>query len=118
MAVREAPAKQDITFHKGGTFTLQIEVLDQAGVARNLTGYSAKAQFRSDVDSVDVLLELTHTSGLVIGGSPGVITMTVTAAQTGAMSWTSGVWDLRIGTGVVFEYILTGGVVVRKTSTQ
>ena len=80
----------------GYTFTWK----DSAGVAVNLTNYTARLQVRASVDAATFLLELTTTlvdgSGIVLGGAAGTIELVATAAQTAAYTWDDGVYDLEV----------------------
>jgi hypothetical protein len=63
----------------------------------DLTGCTAKMQVRSKVSSPDVLLELsTQNSKIVLGGITGEVKINLSAAETSSLTWTSGVYDLKI----------------------
>jgi hypothetical protein len=115
-----APAKEHITIFKGGAFAKRIAVVDINNAARNLTGYSAKMQIRTDVDDVAAVLTLTSGAGLTITSLTGLIDIALTKAQTAALTIQAGVWDLWIDNGGIDspEYLVEGGVVVRKMVTQ
>lgn len=71
----------------------------------NLTGCTAKLQVRPTVDSSTVLLELSTSSGITLGGTSGSIRVLVTDEQTSQFTWNQGVYDLFIyfpdGTSIV-----------------
>lgn len=74
------------------------------GALINLTGYTARMQLRVTVDAADAVLSLTHLAGLTLGGAAGTVLITMTAAQTGALS---GIYEYDL------EVESAGGVVTR-----
>lgn len=69
--------RDDFTIYAGGDFVRAYEYLDHNNDPVDLTGYTAKAQFRRS-PSAALTLEVTPT----INTSTGVITMTIPAAST------------------------------------
>jgi hypothetical protein len=77
-----------------GTSTLPVPVSVQTPY--NLTGCSAKAQFREKY-GFPVLLELSTVTGeIVLGGALGTIDITATAVQTDTVLVRKGKWDLEL----------------------
>lgn len=81
-------------------------------------------QVRSDIDSPDVLLELTtENGGMTLGATPGEIALTQGATRTarGVLDWESGVYDVEIehpgGPDEVTRFA-EGAVVVRREVTR
>ena len=73
----------------------------------DLTGCTARAQVRPEIDSDTVLMDLTTENGRIeLGGVLGTIRLYIAAADTAAIAWESGVYDLEI------EF--AGGRVVRR----
>jgi hypothetical protein len=73
----------------------------------DLTGCTARAQIRSEIDSPEVLLELTTENGRIeLGGSAGTIRILIDAVTTAGITWDSGVYDL--------EVVFADGTVVRR----
>lgn len=93
-----AAFKLPLTILQGETWRHQL--VWKAGtpyVPVDLTGCSARMQVRSAVDSATVLLELTTANGgIELGGSSGEITLHLSAADTAALSWARGVYDLEV----------------------
>lgn len=81
---------------QGATFTVTFTWYDAAGVAVNLTNYTAALQLRKKLTDTDAALALTHSSGIVLGGAAGTIVVTMSAAQTTALTQEQYVWDLKL----------------------
>lgn len=88
--------KYNIVCDQGSTFFRTIAIKNTDGSVFNLTGYTARMQVRKDVDNTTVILEFTTAnSKLVIYPLTGIITMSLTAADTTALT-RGGVYDLEI----------------------
>lgn len=77
-------------------------------VAVDLTGCTAAMQIRAEIDSVDVLADLTtDNGGITLGGTAGTIDLYISAADTALFDWEDGVYDLEItfGNGDVLRKI-------------
>lgn len=86
----------------------------------DLTGCTARAQVREEIDSPDVLLELsTENDRIVLGGTSGEIRIVIDASTTAAIDWESGVYDLEVifPDGTVVRR-MAGGVSVSKEVTR
>lgn len=86
----------------------------------DLTGCTARAQVRADIDSPVVLLELTtENGGIELGGVAGTIRRVISATDTAAIFWTSGVYDLEVVfAGGQVRRLMAGGVSVSKEVTR
>lgn len=92
------PAKLKFTIYQGATFRKRLRWTNKAtGTPLDLTGCKARMQVRAEVESTEVLLELTtENGGITLGGTAGTIDFYVGATATAAITWTSGVFDLEI----------------------
>ncbi|MCQ4274501.1 hypothetical protein [Stutzerimonas degradans] len=83
----------------------------------DLTGATARMQIRAQLGGA-VLLELTTENGALAITGLGTITRTLSAAQTAALTWTDGVYDLEVQfpDGTVQRY-LQGAVTVSREVT-
>lgn len=84
----------------------------------DLAGATARMQVRAGIGGA-LLLELTtENGGLAITG-PGTLTRTLSAAQTAALTWTEGVYDLEIEypDGTVQRYLQGAVTVSREVTT-
>lgn len=85
---------QGATFDK--TFTWKTGTKANAAPV-DLTGCKARAHFRSELESVTVLLELTtENQRIVLGGPTGEIRIVISATDTTALNWPTGVYDLEV----------------------
>jgi hypothetical protein len=93
-----AAGKHNFICEQGATWSRTITVTDADDDARDLSDYTARMMVRPHITSDTVLVSLrTGGHGIVITGPTGVITLTLTAAQTAALSWTRGsVYDLEL----------------------
>lgn len=93
---------QGVTFDKTFTWTI-------GGTAVNLTGYTGALQVRSGSDATDALVSLsTGGSGLVLGGTAGTITASISATVTAALEPGSYAWDLELYQGANVTRLLQG----------
>lgn len=84
----------------------------------NMAGYTAQMQIRATVGSADVLLELNGTNErIIIDNSAKTITLTISATDTAALTFSSGVASLEMkdANGVVTFLINNAPVSVRET---
>ncbi len=96
----------NLEIEQGATFTLDLSAVDGAGAARDLTGYTARMSVKRNVADVAALLELTTANGrIIITAASGLVQLVLTAAETAALAWTRGVYDL--------ELVSAGGDVTR-----
>jgi hypothetical protein len=85
-----------ITCDQGATFERVFTVKDGNGDLLNLTGYTARMQVRPEIDSAEVLVELTTQNGrIVLGGVAGTIALSLDAGITAEID-KDGVYDLEI----------------------
>jgi len=91
-----------ITVYDGGAIVDGVVV---GGTVRNFTGYTGRLQIRT-VLSNDVIITLTNGAGITLS-SLGVITLTMTAAQTAAIAAGDYKFDMQTtsGAGVIKTWI-------------
>jgi len=63
---------------------------------KNLTSYTARMQFRANVNATAILLELTESDGITLGGVEGTIDVVLTDAQTTAFPKNTAVWNIEL----------------------
>lgn len=111
---------QDLTIEQGATFDDTWTWTDSNGDPVNLTGYTARAQVRSQVTSSSTVVSVTSGNGLTLGGVAGTIRMQLSAATTAALTAPfSGVWDLEVeSSGGVVTRLFSGTVTVTAEVTR
>lgn len=109
-----AIAKYDLQITKGTKY-VRTFVPQKNGADVNFTGYNVRLQVRASATDPTALLTLTVGAGLTITpGPPGKITITLTNAQTLALTFTSGVYDIWLAEpdGDVLEPLFGGTITV------
>lgn len=93
-----AAAKLKLLVEQGATFRKTLTWKAGApAVPVDLTGCTARLQFRSEIAAATPLVTLTtENGGIVLGGVLGTIELIITAAVTAAFTWTAAVYDLEI----------------------
>jgi hypothetical protein len=114
-----AATTYDILIEQGATYS-QVITYKEAGVAVNLTGYTARMQVRATLESASTLVELTTAnSRIALGGTAGTITLTISATDTAALASGRGVYDLELvsGSGIVTR-LLQGVATISRNVTR
>lgn len=118
-----AAATYKLVIEQGSTFRLLLRLTNADGTTPDLTGYTARMQIRETLDSPQPLYELTTqdrpAGGITIDGPAGTIALRVSAADTTALAWPRGVYDLELQApdGDVGK-LLKGEVVVEREVTR
>jgi hypothetical protein len=108
----------DVDTTRFGTYTSGGEVLYHPPV--NLTGYTARMQIRETVESTATLHSMTtEDGGITLGGAAGTITLLISATDTAAFTFESGVYDLELvaGDGTVTT-VIEGNVCLVSETTR
>lgn len=112
--------RYNITCDQGSNFSRTIDIKLPNGDPFPLTGYTARMHVRREVDSATTLIELTTANGrITINGALGRIQLSLTAADTAAMT-RGGYYDLEIvrtATGEV-QKVLRGEFRLEKEVTR
>jgi hypothetical protein len=92
-----AAGTYNMIIEQGTDITRTFTYTDDAGVAFNLAGYTARMQGRASIQSTATIFDLTTANGGLSIPTPanGTIVMTMTSAQTSAYPC-DGVYDLEI----------------------
>ena len=94
---------------QGATFGQTLTLKDSSDALINLQGYAGGSMhLRENPDATDLFLDISTANGrMVLGGSAGTITLTVSATDTAGLTASDGVFDLEItsNTGVVSRLI-------------
>jgi hypothetical protein len=98
---------------QGATFEIAITVKDSAGAVYDLAASTCTAQIRETKASATAI-DFTAS----INTTTGVITLTLSATVTAAITFTSGFWDCEILTGAVVVRLLEGSVEISQEVTK
>lgn len=117
--------KLNLKIDQGATFkkALQWKAGDPA-VPVDITGYQVRMQVRSELESSIVLLELNTSNGRVVLTTPasGSFELRLTATETAALAFESGVYDLEMtapdGPDNTVTRLLAGSVTVLPEITR
>ena len=88
--------KYNFSIDQGTDFTRVITWKDGSNVLVNLTGYTARLQAREKIADTTTLIDLTVGAGITLGGTLGTITLSMTAVQTTALNFVTGVYNLEM----------------------
>lgn len=110
----------NLLIEAGATFNLTVTYTDSGGTPIDLTGYTARMQIRANPADPGSTFELNTTNGrIVITGPTGLLTLLISAADTGALTLTTGVYDLIVtSAGGVVSRLLQGDVTVDAAVTK
>lgn len=113
---------EDFTIDQGADQTIQLELVKKDGSVKNLTGYSVAAQIRKTYSSSDSDA-VTFTTQVASPATDGVVNLTLTNSQTGAMKAGRYVYDVEISyqdssSNTIVERILEGQITVSPSVTR
>lgn len=92
-----AAHKTKLAIDQGATFIKDFVVRDAQGALVDLSGCTAEAQIRSEVESPTVLLSMTTGNGrIVLGGVTGTVQIVIDDATTDTMTFEQAVFDLEV----------------------
>lgn len=115
------PTQLALTIYQGATFSKVLTLKNSAGTPINLTGAVARMQVRTTTEALTTLIELNGTNHRadITNAAGGEITLKISAADTAALNFNTGVYDLEIqySDGTV-DRILQGSVVLSKEVTR
>lgn len=105
---------------QGATFRRRLSLKEDDGTVIDLSGYTARMQVRSTVESATAIVSLTTANGRIeIDGPLGTVTLILTATETDALPAAAYLYDLELvsGTGDV-QRLLEGRFVVSRNVTR
>lgn len=107
------------TADQGATFNQVITWYNSSDSPINLNGYSARMQVRQKIDSAVALLLTTENGRILLGGSEGTVTLTVSAEDMADLSAGPYTYDLELisPSGYVTRLIM-GSFIVRSEVTK
>ena len=95
--IKNGVGQVDIQINQGSDLDILMTYKDPNDLAVDLTDWTAEMDIRLKVDDVAPLIELsTLNSRIVLGGVTGTINLLIDAADTEALSFKKGVYDLEL----------------------
>ena len=125
-----AAGKYSFLIEQGATLSFELQYKDSAGTPIDLTGYTARMQIRSSVDSTTTIASLTSTltadgTGLNLSGSSGTkplssgsIGVYISATTSSLFTFNEGVYDLELVSGSAVTRLIEGKVKLSKEVTR
>jgi hypothetical protein len=105
--------KANITIDQGTSFETTLDVTDDNGDPINLTGYTGAAQMRKHYTSSN-----SYSFAVAINPTAGVVTLTMNAASTSAITAGRYVYDCELTSGSTISRVLEGIVTVTPQVTR
>jgi len=114
------PAVYPLPIKQRAVFQLTVNLQDQNGNVRTLTGFTAAMQVRSYVEAPETLAEFTTGDGSIeITPSTGTIVVTIDDDQTATFLWRHAQYDLFIfDSSDQGECVLEGKITVTPAVTR
>lgn len=106
--------KYDITIEQGSDFSLQLTV-QEANVAKNLTGYSVRGQIRSTIDASSIAATFT---GTITNAAGGILTISLPYTTTDDIAPGLYYYDVEIFTGGSVQKLIKGTATVTGEVTR
>lgn len=111
--------KLNLRIVRGSTFDQTLTYKDPSGDPIDLTGATARANVREDIDATSAVLTMTTENGKIeLGDAAGTIRFLLTATETAALTFDAGVWDLEIEQSGYVTPLLAGAVSLVKDVTR
>ena len=104
----------NINIDQGSDFSLQLTVKED-GSAKNLTGFSARAQMRPTVDSSTLTATFTCT---ITNATSGILTMALANTVTDDIDVGQYAYDLELYTGSTSQRLIQGTATVSGEVTR
>lgn len=102
----------NITIDQGSPFVQEFIVKNPDNSNKNLTGYTARMQFRTSYSSSTVYLDATTLNGkLLIDVPTSKVTINLTAVDTAALYFSAYVYDIEIVDAVSIPKRMVQGTV-------
>ena len=97
----QEPGRYDMTVYQGATFNRVFTWKVGTPAANvNLTSYTARMQLRTTPTASTSVLELTTSNArIILGGSAGTVTLTLTPTETAALAANQYAYDLELVAG-------------------
>jgi len=112
---------EKFTFDKGSDIAIQLDLTDASGNPKDLTNYSAAAKMKRNYNSTDSDT-LTFIASINVPPTDGIVTLSLTNAQTDTLKVGNYVYDAEISFtddsgSTIVERILEGKIRVSPSVT-
>jgi len=107
-------SKANLVIDQGATFSTDLTLEDDNGDLISLMGYTANSQIRKWYTSSNAAATFTTS----INTTSAVITLSLTADQTGALTSGRYVYDVEISSGEIVSRVVEGIVTVTPQVTR
>jgi hypothetical protein len=115
----EEAGEYDITIEQGSGFTLPLTYEAPEGSPVDFNGSTARLHARLKFGAPDTLFELTTEDDGITLGDDGTLTLSMSAEDTSALSFSKGVYDLEIVPHLGEPYkIIKGNVFLKREVTR
>lgn len=115
---------EDIIIDQGADVAIELNLVEQDGSKKNLTGYSAAAKLKRNYNSTDSADVIDFTSVIADPATDGVLILSLTNSQTDALSSRGRyVYDVEIShldsnSNTLIERVLQGKISVSPSVTR
>lgn len=106
--------KANLVIDQGSTFSADLNLTDENGDVLDLAGYTANSQIRKWYTSTSASAEFTTD----INVPEGIVTLSLTAEETGNLTAGRYVYDVEINNGSTVSRIVEGIVTVTPQVTR
>ena len=106
--------KANLVIDQGSTFSTDLTLKDENGDALNLSGYNANSQMRKWYTSTNATAVFTTS----VSETTGVITLSLSANQTGSITAGRYVYDVEINDGSAVSRVVEGIITVTPQVTR
>ena len=97
----------DIILYQGKT--VNFSVIWGGDTPIDVTGYSARLQARETADAATALVDLSNGSGITVGTTDGLFTISMSATDSAAVAAFVGVYDFEIEDSSGNVYLVMSG---------
>lgn len=110
-----------LEIQQGSVLEFDLELTEDDGSAYDLTSATARMQVRRTYNSDTALLDITDSDDITLGGTTGVLTVSVGATDTAALTPGRAVYDIEVLPGDVEDdaiRVLSGNAIISPEVTR
>jgi hypothetical protein len=111
--------RYDLLIEQGATFYLPIDYSDSTGAPIDLTLFTARLQARRTPTAEEIIVEMTtENDRITLGGTDGVVTLHMTAAETAVLQPGEYLYDLELASGESVDRMIEGRLTISPEITR